>query len=702
MDVTSSPSISRRLSTRGGRPQTAPMGPRTRNISRNSLLPSDVQSTASQSPRESTLYSPGASPRYSAPSESSADHSDSKALAAITEREYDSPPAPANPPAPPPPPPPPPQQAPEAPDEPLNIKSVPKVAALTPPKNVSFEPSPVKWKGLPLEAALWTFNSRELQELVSRAIRSSSRESFIRVLSVENLDQSLPTELERLNALKSVTQSKYRFTVHRRTMLLQALHSFSGYNDREKDAELVAKLTSQLSQTAAECDQLLEDLLQIADQVGQITRLLDVHWASALAIALRKLNSSYGRRTSDLLSARARIATLEAELNDAWQQAEKLAREMDEADAEAPSDEDEGDAVIEVAEVISLNHRKSPSASSEMVLRSVMSIDAISRMYSEQSQAADPPATTEEVQAPGESQAAEESHAELQPASPSQTKLPSPSPSEAGLDTAVPVASTSPYTTPTSPQAVEPAAETSDAASIHSARSVRSARSARSIRSAKSGRTTRTTDTTRVDSVSAARRRSLRTSMGSLRMPSTKTRKGSHPPVPSLPTISPAASPIAAPERTSTADSFLDFSRDTSESDTDDADVLVPRRTSIDDIEVVARTPAVAIHTRDDIHVMPSRSAAENDLVTPLRSQFSLDHQHPFANEEPMNPSIPSIWLLQDAPKTPAERVESMMRDRGAGHTKMGSFQRLKSLTKRYSLPFPPVRPKPARNTTNS
>lgn len=87
-----------------------------------------------------------------------------------------------------------------------------------------------------------------------------------------------------------MTQSKYRFTVHRRTMLLQALHSFSGYNDREKDAELVAKLTSQLSQTTAECDQLLGDLLQIADQVGQITRLLDVHWASALAIALRKVS----------------------------------------------------------------------------------------------------------------------------------------------------------------------------------------------------------------------------------------------------------------------------------------------------------------------------------------------------------------------------------------------------------------------------
>ncbi|KAJ6474679.1 hypothetical protein C8R47DRAFT_986821 [Mycena vitilis] len=604
--------------------------------------------------------SPGPSPRYSAPS--SADHSDSKNLPAISEDEYQSPPAPENHP----PPPPPPEIVP---DEPLNITSVPKVAGLTPPPQITFDGVSVQWKGLPLEAALWTFNSKELQDLVSRAIRKSSGESFIRVLSVENLDQNLPAELDRLNALKSVTQSKYRFTLHRRTMLLQALHSFSGYNDKEKDAAFVAKLTSQLSQTAAECDQLLGDLLQISDQVAQITHLLDVHWSSALAIALRKLNSSYGRRTRDLLSARAKVATLEAELNDAWQQAEKLALEMDELDV-ASDDEDEGTneddthAVIEVAEVISLNHRKSPSA----------------------------------------------------PLSPSQTRLPSPTLSE--MEQLL--------ETPTTLSPVAPSPQTPDTASIHSARSARSVRSMRSARSGKSARTTRSqraTDVTRVNSVTAARRRSQRTSMGSLRMPSIKVRKGSHPPVPSLPAT---LSPVALDDRrSSTIESFLDFGRDDSteeeEGDEDDTGPVVTfapvrRRTSIDDIQVVARTPVASvrspvsnIQTRDDIHVMPSRSATEKELVGQRRSQFSLDHQHPFANEgelafcavfnhvklicnypsEPVNTSIPSIWLLQETPKTPAERVESMMRDRG--NVKMGSFQKLKSLTKRYSLPFPVV-----------
>ncbi|KAF7357023.1 hypothetical protein MVEN_01038900 [Mycena venus] len=442
------------------------MGPRTRNLSRNSTLSPSIftpdTSVGSQLSRESTIStsSQGPSPRYSGPS---AEPTDSKNLSAITEREYESPPAPEpNLSSPPPPLSPPtlPDVA-EAPEEPLNVVSVPKVAGLTPPLQVKFDSVPVKWKGLPLEAALWTFNSKELQELVSRAIRGSSRESFIRVLSVENLEQTLPAELERLNMVKAMTQSKYRFTVHRRTMLLQALHSFSGYNDRE-GAALVAKLTSQLSQATAECDQLLEDLLQIVDQVGQINHLVDQHWASALAIALRKLNSSYGRRTSELLAARAKISTLEAELNDAWQQAEKLAREMDELDADATSDEEEnlgeatldlGDAVIERAEVISLNHRKSPSASSQVAsvislshrkspsgasLRPVedfLNLDAISRMHSEQSQATTTTTTmtgTEETQA-------------TTPPSPTLTKLPTPTPSE--LDFLL--------GTPTSPSAVE-------------------------------------------------------------------------------------------------------------------------------------------------------------------------------------------------------------------------------------------------------
>ncbi|KAF7370994.1 hypothetical protein MSAN_00733600 [Mycena sanguinolenta] len=765
------------------------MGPRTRNTSRNSILPPPDATAGSQSSRASTVSSQGPSPRYSAPPSADHEHqppSDSKNLAAITEREYDSASTPGtNSPPPPPPLSPPTSPDVEVPDEPLNVTSVPKVAGLTPPASnqVRFCASEVErppaggsimWL-IQFFSSLYsdstksgTFNSKELQALVSTAIRGSSRESFIRVLSMENLEQTLPAELERLNILKTVTQSKYRFTVHRRTMLLQALHSFSGYNDKE-GAALVAKLTSQLSQTTVECDQLLEELLQIADQVGQINHLLDQHWSSALAIALRKLNSSYGRRTSELLTARAKISTLEAELNDAWQQAEKLAKEMDDMDAAASDEElaeedlgeatlDMGDAVIEVAEVISLNHRKSPSASSRVIslnslnhrkspsgasshasilarpMEDTLSLDAISRMHSEQSQMS---TWTQDTT----------------PSSPSLLKLPTPTPSEAEfllgtisgptvdslLQTPAATALETEYLLrtpsmsgptvesllqtpaleplilglPASTSSMDPSPQTEtdttdDAVSIRSARSVRSTRSGKSAKSARTARSQRTTDVSRVSSVSAARRRSQRTSMSSLRMPPIKAqmRKGSHPPPLPVPTLPLPTSP-ATERRTSTIESFLDFApSDSDENDIDNDDAteeaqvtnvvpVSPRRTSIDDIEVVTRSPATIVTsylgTRDDITVMPSRSATEAELVAPRRSQFSLDHQHPFANEESVTQSIPSIWLLQDTPKTPAERVESMMRDRNMNNVKMGSFQRLKSLTKRYSLPFPGV-----------
>jgi len=135
-----------------------------------------------------------------------------------------------------------------------------------------------------------TLDSRELQSIVSRSIRSSAQESYIRLLTLENLDTVLPAELQRLEALKGTTQSKYRFLVHRRTMLLQALHSISSVANSEEDTmSVISKLTVQLSETTGECDRLLQELMKITDHVTQITTLLDRHWASALAIALRKV-----------------------------------------------------------------------------------------------------------------------------------------------------------------------------------------------------------------------------------------------------------------------------------------------------------------------------------------------------------------------------------------------------------------------------
>ncbi|KIY45668.1 hypothetical protein FISHEDRAFT_61065 [Fistulina hepatica ATCC 64428] len=218
---------------------------------------------------------------------------------------------------------------------PLGIKSVPNIALLKPLPPPRFEPVQVQWKGLPYDAALWTLDGKELQSMVSRAIRASARESFIRLLSAEILDETLPAEIKRLSAERRLLQSKYRFSVHRRTMLLQSLVSFSAVScerDSDSSTSFLSQLPQQIAELTAETDQLTEDLLRVSDQIAQIKKLVDAHWASALAIALRKLNTSYGRRTSDLVKARERIHQLEGELEDAWREAEHLAEELDERD----------------------------------------------------------------------------------------------------------------------------------------------------------------------------------------------------------------------------------------------------------------------------------------------------------------------------------------------------------------------------------
>jgi hypothetical protein len=230
---------------------------------------------------------------------------------------------------------------PATPEAKLSVKVIPKAASLIPPPQINFDSVPIPFKGIPLEAAQWTFDSAELQEVVSRAIRLSARESFIRVVSIETLDRSIVDEHERLATLKLTTQSKYRFQVHRRTMLLQALNSSALGTP---DPSTISNLAVQLSETSAQCDRLMEELLQVSDQQSQLTKVQDLHFASALAIALRKINKSYERKVTELRGAQERIEILEAELEDAWKEAERVAKEIDELEGGMSDfDGDEGD-----------------------------------------------------------------------------------------------------------------------------------------------------------------------------------------------------------------------------------------------------------------------------------------------------------------------------------------------------------------------
>lgn len=221
----------------------------------------------------------------------------------------------------------------------VTLKSKPSVATflapppLAPPPTVSFESTQIPWKGLPYEAAQWTFTSSELQEIVSRAIRLSAKESFIRLLSLQALDTDMVKEAERLEEERLAAQVKWRFEMNRRTMQMQALNSCASVyaNSGEGDTEnVLGGLISQVATSIASCDSILASILHMSDQEAQISAVQHRHWASALGIALRKLNKAFERQGEEMKRALIRIQTLEDELEEAWREAEGMAAEIDE------------------------------------------------------------------------------------------------------------------------------------------------------------------------------------------------------------------------------------------------------------------------------------------------------------------------------------------------------------------------------------
>lgn len=229
----------------------------------------------------------------------------------------------------------------------VSLKSKPSIAtflappSLAPPPTVSFESLPIPWKGLPYEAAQWTFTSSELQEIVSRAIRLSAKESFIRLLSLQALDTDMVKEAERLEEERLAAQVKWKIEMNRRTMQMQALNSCASMfaNSGEGDKEnVLGGFISQVATSIASCDSILASILHMSDQQAQISVVQHRHWASALGIALRKLNKAFERQGDEMKRALIRIQTLEDELEEAWREAEGMAAEIDEMEQ---SDEEE-------------------------------------------------------------------------------------------------------------------------------------------------------------------------------------------------------------------------------------------------------------------------------------------------------------------------------------------------------------------------
>jgi hypothetical protein len=194
-----------------------------------------------------------------------------------------------------------------------------------------FQTSPPKFKGLTFEAAKWTFSREELQGIVSQAIMHSGKSSSIRLLSQEAAFVEVPDELERLNELLHELKVQYRLQVRKRDVLLRAIYVYA----ESPEFSLIAHRSKvrELHETVVNLDRIAEELYCVRDQAAQLSRMLAVHSGSALAVALRKLNSRFLKQNAELHTLKDHIYGLETERDEAWTQAQQAAEDLDDLNA---------------------------------------------------------------------------------------------------------------------------------------------------------------------------------------------------------------------------------------------------------------------------------------------------------------------------------------------------------------------------------
>ncbi|KAH9854577.1 hypothetical protein C2E23DRAFT_817058 [Lenzites betulinus] len=191
-----------------------------------------------------------------------------------------------------------------------------------------FQPSRVNFRGLTMEAAQWTLTSQQLQHVVSTAIRQSADASAIRILPQETLETELPTELDRLEARIAELKTSYKLMVRRRNAMLATLARFAEGTEHA-EAGHATRVAEELSDLNEGLDQAAEELYTTTDQLNQLVRLHDLHQRSALAMALRKLNNSFLKQVGEVQRLRDAVDMLEAERDEAWQEAQEVAQEFD-------------------------------------------------------------------------------------------------------------------------------------------------------------------------------------------------------------------------------------------------------------------------------------------------------------------------------------------------------------------------------------
>lgn len=177
------------------------------------------------------------------------------------------------------------------------------------PKSPNFHVPPMPYRGLTMDQAKWTFTSAQLQSVVSRAIRQSAEASSIRLLRLETLDNEIPQELKRLEARKAEIKAKYRSLTRASESLFSKLSGqiANGSANSQRTVEELREVTKQLNK-------LTEQLHSVDQQHAQIQNLVEVHSASALSMALRKLNASFLKQLTQTQELQRQVADLEDEI----------------------------------------------------------------------------------------------------------------------------------------------------------------------------------------------------------------------------------------------------------------------------------------------------------------------------------------------------------------------------------------------------
>ncbi|KAK7001042.1 hypothetical protein R3P38DRAFT_2559862 [Favolaschia claudopus] len=258
-----------------------------------------------------------------------------------------------------------------------------------------FQTPQPKWRGYTMDAAKWTFSSAQLQGIVSRAIRQSAEASSIRLLRMETVDRDIPAELHRLEMQRTDVKTRYKMLAKRRTNLTAQL---TGYIDgtEPEDTANILRAVENLKDISSELDRLAEDLHSADEQIAQLMSLRDVHSASALAMALRKLNASFLKQIAEAESLREQVETLRAERDEAWSQAVDVANDFDDLN-ERMEVNSPGPSVYSKRSSRVLASKKSSIRVSKAGLRSSSRRSSVSSIGNRASSSGLPSATFEDI-----------------------------------------------------------------------------------------------------------------------------------------------------------------------------------------------------------------------------------------------------------------------------------------------------------------